>query len=52
MDNILWSGQVLDEKPDNRTKAILKTTQDMFSEPGWKCSILPLRDGVLVGKKG
>jgi predicted O-methyltransferase YrrM len=51
VDNILWSGQILDEKPDNRTKAISKITLAMFSEPGWKCSILPLRDGVLVGAK-
>lgn len=52
VDNILWSGQVLDAKPDNRTKAILQTTNAMFTESGWKCSILPLRDGVLIGKKG
>ncbi|MBL7790594.1 MAG: O-methyltransferase [Chitinophagales bacterium] len=52
VDNILWSGQVLDEKPDNRTNAILQTTNAMFTESGWKCSILPLRDGVLIGKKG
>ena len=51
VDNILWSGRVLDEKPDNRTKAILKTTEAMFTESGWKCSILPLRDGVLIGRK-
>ena len=52
VDNILWSGQVLDEKPDNRTKAILKITEAMVTESGWKCSILPLRDGVLIGKRG
>jgi caffeoyl-CoA O-methyltransferase len=51
VDNILWHGDVLNEKPDNRTKAILETTKLMFQDNNFLCSILPLRDGILVGKK-
>lgn len=51
VDNVLWSGQVLDENPDNRTKAILKITDAMFADTAWKCTILPVRDGILVGRK-
>jgi predicted O-methyltransferase YrrM len=51
VDNILWSGQVLNEKPDNRTKAILKTTEIMFDDIDWHCNILPIRDGILMGRK-
>lgn len=51
IDNILWHGDVLNEKPDNRTKAILETTKIMFEDTDFDCSILPLRDGILVGKK-
>lgn len=51
VDNILWSGQVIDTKPDNRTKAILKITELMFEDPDWQCNILPIRDGILMGRK-
>jgi predicted O-methyltransferase YrrM len=51
VDNILWSGQVLNEKPDNRTKAILKTTEIMFDDIDWHCNVLPIRDGILMGRK-
>lgn len=51
VDNILWHGQVLDEKPDNRTKSILKITRDMFENPDWQCQILPIRDGILIGRR-
>lgn len=51
IDNILWHGDVLNEKPDNRTKAILETTKLMFEDSDFHCTILPLRDGILIGKK-
>lgn len=51
VDNILWHGDVLNEKPDNRTKAIIQTTKAMFEDTQWHCSIMPLRDGILIGKK-
>jgi caffeoyl-CoA O-methyltransferase len=51
VDNILWHGDVLNEKPDNRTKAILETTKLMFEDSDFHCTILPLRDGILMGRK-
>lgn len=51
VDNILWHGDVLSPKPDNRTKAILETTNKMFRDQDWQCTILPLRDGILMGRR-
>lgn len=50
-DNVLWSGKVLDEKPDKDTRAIkefnLKVQQDKRVEN----ILLPVRDGIMVMRK-
>jgi predicted O-methyltransferase YrrM len=49
VDNMLWSGQVLDENDDSpETTAIREFTRLIFDDPEWIGSIVPIRDGVLV----
>jgi caffeoyl-CoA O-methyltransferase len=53
-DNMLWSGRVTadaeaggDDRP-HWTEAIKETNRLIFSDPGYRASIVPLRDGVVV----
>jgi predicted O-methyltransferase YrrM len=49
VDNMLWSGQVLDGNDDSpETTAIRDFTRLIFNDPEWIGSIVPIRDGVLV----
>ncbi|MBU1319258.1 MAG: O-methyltransferase [candidate division Zixibacteria bacterium] len=50
-DNILWSGRVLDSSPDAATAGILKFTHELYNDPGFMTSIIPLRDGISVAIK-
>jgi len=50
-DNTLWHGKVLEENPDNQTKKIKEFNEYMFSSPEFFCSLVPIRDGVLVAIK-
>jgi predicted O-methyltransferase YrrM len=50
-DNMLWSGRVTDaaeEEPDERTRAIDATNRAIFSDPDYRATIVPIRDGVVV----
>jgi len=49
-DNTLWYGKVLTGEDDN-ARAIMEFNDYMFSHPGFDCSLVPLRDGVLVAMK-
>lgn len=52
IDNVLWSGRVLDsEDTDPQTDAIRRVTQMLFEDPDFCCTVLPLRDGVLMARK-
>lgn len=51
-DNMLWSGRVTGEvEEDDRgwTEAIGATNRAIFEDPDWRSTIVPLRDGVVVG---
>ena len=47
-DNVLWSGRVLDEDPDERTRAILEHNQLIADDERYVSTIVPTRDGVVV----
>ena len=47
-DNVLWSGRVVDESPDNTTKAILEHNAMIASDERYLSVIVPTRDGVMV----
>ena len=50
-DNVLWSGRVLDEKPDASTAAIIEFTRLLYSSNKLFTTIIPVRDGVSVSIK-
>lgn len=50
-DNLVWSGRVTDADPDETTSRILEFTSRLTSSPDWICSIVPIRDGLMVAVK-
>jgi predicted O-methyltransferase YrrM len=50
-DNVLWSGRVMDAKPDRSTAGILTFTRLVFSSPRLYSVIIPLKDGLTVSVK-
>lgn len=50
VDNLLWSGRIFDDQDHSpATEGIRELTRRITADPRWTISILPLRDGVLVG---
>jgi predicted O-methyltransferase YrrM len=47
-DNVLWSGRVLDDEPDERTQAILEHNALIAEDERYLSTIVPTRDGVMV----
>jgi predicted O-methyltransferase YrrM len=47
-DNVLWSGRVVEESPDDTTKAILEHNAMIASDERYLSVIVPTRDGVMV----
>jgi predicted O-methyltransferase YrrM len=50
-DNVLWSGKVLDQKPDKDTKAILEFNRKVHEDGRVENVLLPIRDGIMVIRK-
>lgn len=50
-DNVLWSGKVLDEKPDKDTKAIIDFNSKIQLDPRVENVLLPVRDGIMMMRK-
>jgi predicted O-methyltransferase YrrM len=47
-DNVLWSGKILDKKPDTATAGILTFTRMLYAHNDLFTTIIPLRDGLSV----
>ena len=50
-DNVLWSGKVLDTKPDKDTRAILEFNKKIQDDPRVENVLLPIRDGIMLMRK-
>jgi predicted O-methyltransferase YrrM len=50
-DNVLWSGKVLDENMDNKTKCLDDFNKMVAADPRVENVILPIRDGINVIRK-
>lgn len=50
-DNVLWSGKVLDAKPDKDTKAIQEFNRKVKNDQRVEHVLLPVRDGVMIVRK-
>jgi predicted O-methyltransferase YrrM len=50
-DNVLWSGKVLDAKPDKDTKAIVEFNAKIQQDERVENVLLPIRDGIMMIRK-
>jgi caffeoyl-CoA O-methyltransferase len=50
-DNVLWSGKVLDAKPDKDTRAILEFNRKVHEDQRVENLLLPVRDGIMILRK-
>ena len=47
-DNILWSGRVMEKKPDKTSRAIIDFTNNIYRDSRFFTTVIPLRDGLSV----
>jgi predicted O-methyltransferase YrrM len=50
-DNVLWSGKVLDAKPDKDTRAIKAFNKKVQNDSRVENVLLPIRDGIMLMHK-
>lgn len=50
-DNVLWGGRILDQRPDESSRAILEFNRRLFQSREVLFSIVPIRDGLGVAVK-
>lgn len=50
-DNVLWSGKVLDGKPDKDTRAIIDFNDKVSKDARVESVLLPVRDGIMMLRK-
>jgi predicted O-methyltransferase YrrM len=50
-DNVLWSGKVLQSKPDKDTRAIQEFNEKVQDDPRVESILLPVRDGIMIARK-
>jgi caffeoyl-CoA O-methyltransferase len=50
-DNVLWSGKVLDRKPDKDTQAIIDFNTKVHHDARVENVLLPIRDGIMMMRK-
>lgn len=51
VDNVLWSGKVLNEKKDKDTLAIDIFNKKVNQDPRVEAVLLPIRDGIMILRK-
>jgi len=50
-DNVLWSGRILDDNPNEATRGIQEFNRKLFSSNKLLSSIIPIRDGLALAVK-
>lgn len=50
-DNVLWSGKVLNPKPDKDTRAIIEFNNKVHADARVENVLLPIRDGIMMIRK-
>ena len=50
-DNVLWSGDVLAEQPDEEAAALRAFSQKVHADPRVNNLLLPIRDGLMLLEK-
>jgi len=49
--NVLWSGRILEEGPDEASRGILEFNRELFASEEVLASIIPIRDGLGIAVK-
>ena len=47
-DNIIWSGKVLEKKPDAATERIMEFTERLYKDSRFYTTVMPIRDGLSI----
>ncbi len=47
-DNTLWYGEVLDQNPTQAAEGVQRFNSALFDHPGFRTSLLPVRDGITL----
>jgi caffeoyl-CoA O-methyltransferase len=50
-DNVLWSGKVIDDRPDKDTRAIQEFNRKIRDDKRVENVLLPVRDGMMIVRK-
>lgn len=51
-DNVLWSGRIVEEDPPSKaTAGILEFNRRSYAMPGSMCTVMPIRDGLMLAVK-
>lgn len=50
-DNVLWSGKVVQDKPDTETKALMDYASKIHKDERVENVLLPVRDGLMICRK-
>ena len=48
VDNMLWSGRILDKQDRSADTEGIRTLTRALMSDGWTASIVPIRDGLMV----
>jgi caffeoyl-CoA O-methyltransferase len=51
VDNCIWSGRILDEKPDEQTQAIIEFNRLLAESKDFESTLLTVQDGLCIGIK-
>jgi caffeoyl-CoA O-methyltransferase len=47
-DNLLWSGRIFDSAPSESTRGVIEFTRELYLDPDFLTTIIPIRDGISV----
>jgi caffeoyl-CoA O-methyltransferase len=47
-DNVIWDGKVLEKSPDDKTRAIIEFTTELYRDSRFYTTVMPIRDGISV----
>ena len=50
-DNVLWSGKIIEAKPDADTRALIAFNDKVHNDPRAENVLFPVRDGIMVIRK-
>jgi len=50
-DNMLWGGRVVEDDPDERTRAIMNLNAKLAADPRVETVLLPIGDGIQICRK-